>query len=184
MISIKNTILVAVIASLLLSSSIVTLQNTGKIGIFDKGFGDDGRTKWRDSSPYIHEVSNDENLSKGYYRASARYGLEPGKYTVNVKPAGENITLYLKDGEKTIEKSFNESISFETDIDTNTVWIGIIIKDPLIFQEHEGERFEVELVKEDEGFNLPLMLMWGLTGLGVIYLGVYLGIDTYRKKFD
>ncbi len=159
----------------------VTLQSTGGMDIFDKNFGDDVRTSWTDSSPFIRENTGDqENLSKGYYTASTQYGIEPGKYTVEIEPVGENITLYLKDGGNTIEKRFNESIFFETYINTNSIWIGIIIRDPLTFQEYDGERFEINLVKEDAPLNPPLILLWSLTGLGVIYLGV----DTYRKKFN
>lgn len=181
MISIRNTILLVVIISLLLSSVTITLQSTDEIDVFGKNFGEKGRMSWRDHAPYIRESSDDqENISRGYYSASAQYGIEPGRYTIDVKPTGENITLFLKDGEKTIEKNFNESISFEMDISTNVVWIGILIRDPLTFQEHVDESFEIDFVKEDDGVDIPLITLWSLTSLGVIYLG----IDTYRKKFD
>jgi len=173
--------LIALTVSLLLSSTVLTLQNTGEIDIFDKNFDNETRTSWVDSSPYIRENSDgQENLSVGYLSASAQYGIEPGKYTVEVEPAGENITLYLKDGEKTIEKRFNESISFESEITTNSVWIGIIIRDPLTFQEHDGESFEINFVKEDELLNSPIMFLWSIASMGVIYLGV----NNYRKKRD
>lgn len=170
-----------VIISLFLSSMIVTLQDTDEIDIFNKKFGDDVRTSWKDSSPYIREgVDRPENFSDGYYSASAQYGIEPGGYTIDVEPAGENITLFLKDGEKTVEKNFNESISFEMDISTNVVWIGILIRDPITFQEHVDESFEIDFVKEDDGVSIPLMALWSLASLGVIYLG----FDTYHRKRD
>ncbi len=150
------------ILSLLFTSTFITLQETGEIDPFDDKFGEDVSTSWEDPSPYIIESDQreenfsegesdqrEENFSEGYYSSSLEYGIKPGRYTVNIEPAGEDITLYLKDGEKTIERNFNETISLETNIDTNSVLIGILIRDPLTFQEHDGESFEIEFVKED-----------------------------------
>lgn len=179
MIFIKDKILLSVVISLLLSSTIITLQRSEAVEVFDTNFGADSRKHWQDSSPYIrHDHEHDENFTQGYYRGSSQYGLEPGSYNIEVDPVGENVTLYLIDGEKTLEKELNESISFETDLETNTIWIGIIIGDPLTFEEHTGEVFEIEIEKEREILDYPLIMLWILTLIGVIYLGV----DTYSKK--
>ncbi len=179
MISIKNTILIAVVTSLIISSALLTMQEAGQIDIFNKRFGDETRLRWEDRGPYISGHTMIENVSQGYYRTSVMYGLEPGRYRVNVEPVGTNITLYLIDGDNTTVKRFNESFSFEMDITTNTVRIGMIIVNPITFQEHKGERFVVTFHKEKEDSPL-LVVLWAITIIGVIYVGV----DTYRRKHN
>lgn len=168
----------ATVLSLLLSSTFITLQSHGEIDVFNRQFGDESRTVWMVGGPYIQDrETHMDEITKGYYSASSMYGLEPGRYTVNVEPVGINITLYLKDGENTVMKRFNGSTNFKTEINTNTVWVGIIIMDPITFQEHTGEFFIVDFVKENE-VPSTVFIMWGLTTAGVIYLG----FDTYSRK--
>ncbi|MFP4051404.1 MAG: hypothetical protein ACLFVB_06650 [Thermoplasmata archaeon] len=108
--------------------------------------------------------------------------IKPNRYKVDVKPVGNNITLHIVDDSHRITKRFNDSISFDIDVHSTTVFISIIIYDPVSYQNWtKSQIFEVNLESIEQDFDLPLILMWSLVIIG----GVYLGADTaYRRWFN
>ncbi|MFW6176314.1 MAG: hypothetical protein ACOC40_01305 [Thermoplasmatota archaeon] len=164
--------------SLLIFTSFTTFQTIDKFNILKSNFNN--KITITDNSPCVEKLDN--NLTLGTYLISTKELIKPNRYKVDVKPVGNNITLHIVDDSHRITKRFNDSISFDIDVHSTTVFISIIIYDPVSYQNWtKSQIFEVNLESIEQDFDLPLILMWSLVIIG----GVYLGADTaYRRWFN
>lgn len=166
------------ILSLLILSCIFTFNYLGHIELFKSDFQDEFRMI--DHSPSVEDPG--DMYTYGVYKIKTEKKVKPGKYKVDVKPVGNNITLNIIDSTHNYTKHFDEQISFEVDIDSTIVYIRIVISDPISYQNWtRGQKFFLDMKKIENKSNWTLFPLWSLVIIG----GVYLAADTaYRRRFD
>lgn len=166
------------VLSLLILSCTLTLNNLGYIDLFKSDFQDEIRMI--DNSPSVEEPGS--IYTYGVYKINTDKKVKPGKYKVDVKPVGNNITLNIIDSSHNYTKNFDDQISFEVDIDSTVVYIRIVISDPISYQNWtRGQKFVLDMKKIESNSSLLLLPLWSLVIIG----GVYLAADAaYRRRFD
>lgn len=166
------------ILSLLILSCTLTLNNLGYIKLFKSDFQDE--ISMIDHTPSVEDPG--DIYTYGVYKINTEKKVKPGKYKVDVKPVGNNITLNIIDSSQNYTKKFDNQISFEVDIDSTIVYIRIVISDPISYQNWtRDQKFVLDMKKIESNSSLPLLPLWSLVIIG----GVYLAADTaYRRRFD